>query len=930
MISAGPLLPGSYDAVLVILSVIISIFASYAALDLAARVTSAHGKARLLWLSGGAIAMGIGIWSMHYIGMLAFRLPIPVQYDWPTVLLSLLAAIFASAVALFVVSLATLGLWRASLGSVFMGGGIAAMHYIGMAAMRLPAMCQFSVALVTLSVVLAVVISFVAIWLTFHFRKDTTSWRWQKAVSALVMGAAIPVMHYTGMAAASFTPSVIPPDLSTAVSISSLGAAGITVVTFMVLSLVLLTSLADRRFAVQASELASSEQNYRQIIESALNGFVGMDENGMITDWNPRAQTIFGWSAAEIAGKELAQTLIPDRYRAAHREGLRRFLATGVRAGMLNRATEVTALHRDGHEFPIELSMSAIRKQASYRFAAFVRDVTDQKRVEQERERAREAAEAANRAKSEFLANMSHEIRTPLNGVIGMTDLALDTELTVEQREYLETIKLSADSLLNVINDVLDFSKIEAGKLEFELDDFNLRDVLEATLKTLALRADQKGLELLCEIAPGVPDMLNGDRNRLRQVLVNLVGNAIKFTDDGEVAVNVQMHSRDENNFILHFTVSDTGIGIDPEKQRLIFQPFSQADMSMTRKYGGTGLGLTISIRLVEMMAGTMWVESEVGKGSRFHFAVPMGRSRKKTEGVAIADSGILRNVKVLIVDDNRTNRRILEAMLGNWEMKVTSAAGGEEGLAMLSAARGQGEPFALILADMHLPNLDGFAFVERIRQRPELTSAIIMMLTSAGHRGDAERCRKLGLAAYLLKPVRQSELRDAIAQALGGTPQASTPPISPDSFREAAGSPASLSVLVAEDNPVNQRLMVRLLEKRGHRVVLAATGREAIDALDKESFDLVLMDVQMPEMDGLAATAALRKKEKKSRRGTHQAVIALTAHAMKGDEDRCLAAGMDGYLAKPIRPQELDALLLTYIARRAEEENLRDGTGGD
>src|SRR5713226_7619649 len=615
----------SYDYRLVALSVFIAILASYAALDLAGRVTSARGGTRLLWLSGGATAMGIGIWSMHYIGMLAFRLPIPVEYDWPTVLLSLLAAILASAVALFVVSRHKMGLFRALAGSLFMGGGIAAMHYIGMAAMRLPAMCRYSPALLTLSVVLAIGISFVALWLTFHFRGETTAWVWRKAVSALVMGAAIPVMHYTGMAAASFTPSLLAHQgLSHAVSVSSLGVAGITVVTVMVLGLVLLTSLADRRFSVQALELESSEQRYRQIVETALDAFIGMDSNGLITDWSARAEAIFGWARSETIGQVLAQMIIPGRYRDAHNQGLRHFLASGE-GPVLNRRLEITALHRDGREFPVELTVSAIRTGEAHRFAAFVRDITERKRSEQELIAAKEAADAGNRSKSEFLANMSHEIRTPLNGVMGMTDLALETELTPEQREYLETVKMSADSLLTVINDILDFSKIEAGKVDLDADDFNLRDSLEATLKTLALRADAKGLELLCEVAPEVPEVVRGDASRLRQVVINLVGNAIKFTDEGEVALKVQVEAEDGEDRILHFTVSDTGIGVPPEKQKVIFDPFTQADSSTTRKYGGSGLGLTISTRLVRMMGGEIWVESNAGGGSRFHFTVRLG-----------------------------------------------------------------------------------------------------------------------------------------------------------------------------------------------------------------------------------------------------------------------------------------------------------------
>jgi PAS domain S-box-containing protein len=657
----------------------------------------------------------------------------------------------------------------------------------------------------------------------------------------------------------------------------------------------------------------SNEAAYRAIFDHIEDGYHETDLKGNYVFVSEPFARLLGRAKAELTGKDYRKFSSVE-----NSPKIREFFQNVYRTGTSATRLEYKLIVNDRQIF-VENSVSLKRDRDGQPcgFMCVIRDITARKRNEQELAGAKEVAEAANRAKSEFVANMSHEIRTPLNGIIGMTDLAMETEMTPEQREYLETVKLSADALLGVINDILDFSKIEAGKLDIDAVDFNLRETLEGTMKSLALRGDEKGLELLCEVAPEVPETMRGDFSRVRQVVVNLVGNAIKFTKQGEVALKVYVEAEEGTNRVLHFEISDTGIGIPSEKLTSIFAPFTQADASTTRKYGGTGLGLTISKRLVDMMGGKIWVESEVGRGTQFHFTVRLGVADTKPIVVGtIAPPEILRGVRVLIVDDNKTNRRILNGMLTRWEMRPTLVEGGEEALAELSAAWQAGTPYPLIVTDLLMPAMDGFGLVERIRQRPELAAPTIMMLTSAGHRGDAVRCKELGVAAYLLKPIRQSELREAIARVLGARGhEGAIPLVTRYSLGDARDPDSSLRVLLAEDNAVNQRLATRLLEKRGHRVMVAANGLEAMEALAKETFDLVLMDLQMPEMDGFQATTAIREKEKAS--GAHLPIIALTAHAMKGDRERCLAGGMDGYLAKPIRSQDLDEILNAHVARK-------------
>jgi len=656
----------------------------------------------------------------------------------------------------------------------------------------------------------------------------------------------------------------------------------------------------ESRVAERTAALMEAEARMRAIVETAADGIVTVDERATVLSFNPAAEGIFGYQRCEVVGRCVSM-LFPE---AAYRESgdLIERLARGDPKRVAGEDIEITGLRKDRTEIPLMIGLSEVRANGRRMFTGIVHDMTERKRAEVELEVARDRAEAAMRAKGEFLANMSHEIRTPMNGIIGMSELALATDLNEEQREYINTVLSCANALLALVNDILDFSKTEAGKFDLEEIDFRVSDVVEGVTDVLCQRAPEKGLELLCSVPPNVPTFLRGDPARLRQVLLNLASNAIKFTSGGEVALMVEVEDEDSDSVSLKFSVSDTGIGIPHDRQEAIFESFTQADSATTRNYGGTGLGLAISKQIVELMGGTIWVESEPGKGSTFSFRVQLARSDRTDQEQTPHAIEILHGQRILVVDDNTTNLKILELMIEGWGCSVTLAESGREALKLLQLSNEAGAAFDLVVLDVQMPRVDGIQIARIIGEDDLYGHPPVVFASSIGLKTEIARYGDVPYSACLAKPLKSALLRETLLRVLAEDKETSL-------FTEPARDLTAIDrrrcaarVLLVEDNIVNQRLASRILEKSGCDVTVAANGRIALEVLEEKTFDLIFMDMQMPEMDGLEATSRIRSSEKRC----SIPIIAMTANVMSGDRERCIRAGMDDYVAKPLSAKAL------------------------
>jgi PAS domain S-box-containing protein len=858
--------------------------------------------------------MGLGIWSMHFIGMLAFSLPCRISYDpWPTVL-SIMPGVLASGVALHLISQpAGVSHRKLVMGAVMMGSGIGAMHYSGMAAVRLPALLSYQIGMVLVSVLVAVAFAYVSLSVRCLPRLRNMFGSYSVPAAASVMGIAVAVMHYTAMDAAVFFPQKDYFDLS--VINPSLLAGLIAVLCVFVISIVLSAGFAGRQFET-AERLKEESERRRQVEQEALSGrarlqaildsvadaIVTTSASGLIRQWSPAAERIFGYGAGEVIGAHLSM-LMPREHQAPYRQSSH---ADSDDASAVGIGHELIGRRRDGTLFPLELSTSMVTDCDETLYTCVLRDISERKRVQEELIDARRQADAANQAKSMFLANMSHEVRTPMNAIIGMTHLVAKTELTPRQREYLRKIQQSSRHLLGVINDILDYSKIEAGQMPIERAEFDLEDVLVLVADVVSEKAHAKGLELTFDIGPEVRRRVIGDTLRLGQVLINYINNAIKFTEKGHIDVTLSQTAETADAVEITFSVKDTGIGLTPEQQARLFQSFQQADVATTRRYGGTGLGLAIAKRLAELMGGTVGVQSEFGRGSTFWFSAKLGKGEQT--GYLLQPE--LRGKRVLVLDDADNTRQAMDAILQTMGFEVDSVADGEAAVAAVHNSHAEGRHYDIAFVDWRLPGIDGLETIRRIRaELADVPQPAFVLVTAYGREEVLHQAENVAIDDILIKPVNPSMLFDSATRVLNGGTVPHNPHI--QALAEHTGL-RGVRILLAEDNELNQEVACAMLSAVGVEVDVADDGAAAIAQLAKAQYDLVLMDLQMKVMDGLETARAIRSDPAYR----ELPIIAMTANAMEEDRQRCLAAGMNDHIGKPIEPERLLAVVEKWSKR--------------
>jgi PAS domain S-box-containing protein len=923
---------GTYQPWLVGISVLIAILAAFVALSISSRMVAApFWLGRSAWACAGAVSLGGGIWAMHFIGMLAFSLPCGAGYDPLGTILSGIPGILASGVALHVISrVGNPGPRRLFAGAVFMGLGIGVMHYTGMAAMRPHALVRYDPTVAAVSVIVAVALSFISLEARFQLRQYKAPETVATGVAAVILGLAVSGMHYTAMQASLFFPietvqteGVVLPTLSMTLLI--------TLIVVLIAAIALVASVAGRQWElayglktevarrrVLEQEAEGGRARLQAIFDAVVDAIVTIDRAGHILQWSSGAQRIFGYLPEEVVGADLTM-LMPQPHRSRHAAYVASFLKTRD-PKVIGMGRELTAVRKDGTEFPIELAVSEVRNGDEVFFTGILRDITERKRAEAELISAREQAEAANLAKSQFLATMSHEIRTPMNGVLGMANLLAATALSDKQRRLVEQVSGSGQALLGIINDILDFAKIEAGKFELSALPFDPREAIAELTDLFSERCTQKGIEFVYYVAEDVPSQLIGDPVRLRQILVNLVGNSIKFTERGEILVEVSLLRHEADGVMLNFTVEDTGIGIEAEQCVRVFESFHQADGSMTRARGGSGLGLAITRQLVELMGGKISVESELGRGSRFTFTACFKPSASDIE-VPRGPRHMARPPRTLLADANAVSAHVISIYLANWQVDATVVSGIDEAEVACREATASGHPFDAVILDVKGLGAPAVEFARTIRAQPGEGCAEVVLLVGLDAYMTDRNLETVDAAAVLPKPVRPSELFNALVSMSSAESQRHLMPHFTRRKVQAERPNFAARILVAEDNAVNQEVATSMLEAMGCRTVTAPNGRSAFRLFAQETFDVILMDCEMPIMDGIEATRRIREIEamaqalpegSPTRRRTP--IIALTAHALNDVHEKCLAAGMDDFLVKPFDDRQLATTLLRWL----------------